>query len=188
MDGTSAGTGLPSPRADPGAAGRAVVTRGSGHGPEPSCGTVARAPAFSVSQPSAGQVRDAIVCTTSEPTEPRPASRHSAGVPAGDTSVQRRPGIPTRTTGWDGGAVARVLACAALVWVALAWSAPACRVLARAAASADKATPKAALSSASPASSFFITSAVRPEHRRLRCRRPRHRRRPWHWHWRPGFR
>ena len=45
---------------------------------------------------------DLIVWTTSVPTEPFSASRQSAGVAEGETSFQRRPGMPTRTTGWGG--------------------------------------------------------------------------------------
>src|SRR5580693_705179 len=114
MDGTPAAAGvlvaagLPVARAAGG-----TMTRGCGHGPAPLCGTAARAPEFSVSQPSAGQVRDSIVCTTSEPTEPSSASRQSTGVTAADTSVQRRPGMPTRTTGRGGEAAGVAAAIAA---------------------------------------------------------------------------
>ncbi len=43
---------------------------------------------------------DLIVWTTSVPTEPFSASRQSAGVTEGEMSFQRRPGMPTRITGW----------------------------------------------------------------------------------------
>src|SRR5215472_2679021 len=83
--------------------GAADMTCGSaGQDPAAACGTAALAPALSVSQASAGQVRLAAAVTTSEPTEPRPASRHSTGVAAADTSVQRSPGMPMTTTGLAG--------------------------------------------------------------------------------------
>src|SRR5690242_16873315 len=83
--------------------GEAEMTRGSaGQGPAAACGTAALAPALSVSQASAGQVRLAAAVTTSEPTEPCPASRHSAGVAAADKLVPRSPGMPMRITGRAG--------------------------------------------------------------------------------------
>src|ERR1700734_3182498 len=76
-----------------------AATAGIGaHAPEAGRSAAARAPAFSVSQPSAGQVPVVTPLTRSEPTEPARARRHSAGVPVADTSVQRRPGIPISTT------------------------------------------------------------------------------------------
>jgi hypothetical protein len=66
----------------------------------------ARAPEFSVSQASAGQVTGLIVVVTSDPTAPVSASRQIAGVAAADTSVQRNPSIPITITGRpDPGAV-----------------------------------------------------------------------------------
>ena len=61
-------------------------------------GAAARAPELSVSQPSAGQLTGWIPVTERDPTEPCRASRHSTGVAAADTSVQRRPGTPISTT------------------------------------------------------------------------------------------
>ena len=61
-------------------------------------GAAARAPALSISQPSAGQLSGPIPVTDREPTEPCRASRQSAGVAAAETSAQRRPGTPTSTT------------------------------------------------------------------------------------------
>ena len=57
---------------------------------------------------------DLIVWTTSVPTEPFSASRQSAGVIEGEMSFQRRPGMPTRTTGWGGELARTVLASAVL--------------------------------------------------------------------------
>jgi hypothetical protein len=62
----------------------------------------ALAPAVSVSQASAGQVKVRAPETTSEPTDPRWASRHSAGVCDGDRSVHRRPEMPITMTGAAG--------------------------------------------------------------------------------------
>src|SRR5215831_14724299 len=86
--------------------GRWTVTAGpAGHGPVAACGTAARAAAFSVSQPSAGQVRGWIPLTTRDPTDPPPARRQSAGVAVGETSLQRSPPIPTTITWPTGGAL-----------------------------------------------------------------------------------
>src|SRR2546430_3763695 len=82
-----------------------VTVGATGHGPVAACGTVARAPAFSVSQPSAGQVRGWIPLTTRDPTDPSPARRQSAGVTVGETSLQRSPPIPTTITWPAGGAL-----------------------------------------------------------------------------------
>src|ERR1700728_1171638 len=80
---------------------RSWVTEGSaGHCPACTWCRVALVPEFSVSQPSPAQVTVEIVCTTRLPTDPAPASRHSAGVADADTSLQRSPGMPTSTTGW----------------------------------------------------------------------------------------
>src|SRR5579875_635474 len=90
----SAGAGVPPE------AGWPWVTAGSaGHCPGCVCAMVALVPAFSVSQPSPGQVTLEIVCTTRLPTDPAPASLHSVGVAGADTSLQRRPAMPTTTTG-----------------------------------------------------------------------------------------
>src|ERR1019366_8244443 len=78
---------------------RTPVTGGSGaQAPVALRGAAARAPALSVSQPSAGQLTALTPVTEREPTEPCRASRHSAGVAVADTSVQRRPGTPISTT------------------------------------------------------------------------------------------
>src|ERR1039457_2448056 len=161
MDGTSAGTGAAGARAGPAAVrrGTGTTTPGWEQVSEVPCGTLARAPPFRVNHPSAGQVSDLIVWTTSVPTEPSSASRQRAGVADADTSVQRRPGMPTRTTGRDGAPVAAA-------WPMLALLAE--TVLARAGlartASADHAAPRAAPSSSTPASVFFIPSTVSGRH------------------------
>src|ERR1039457_212677 len=165
MDGTSAGTGAAGARAGPAAVrrGTGTTTPGWEQVSEVPSGTLARAPPFRVNHPSAGQVSDLIVWTTSVPTEPSSASRQRAGVADADTSVQRRPGMPTRTTGWDGEPVAAARS---------AWPIPALLAetvlaragLARTAAPADHAAPRAAPSSSPPASVFFIPSTVSGRH------------------------
>src|SRR5579859_1445275 len=88
MAGTSAGPPAPG------------TTDGSpGHRPEAGRGAIARAPALSVSHPSAGQVSAWTACTTRFPSDPAPASRQSAGVAVADMSLHNSPGIPTKTTG-----------------------------------------------------------------------------------------
>src|SRR4249920_3717440 len=94
MEGTRAGGGAPWGPRD----GWTVTAGTAGQGPAAACGTAARAAAFSVSQPSAGQVRGWIPLTTRDPTDPWPATRQRAGVVVGETSLQRSPPIPTRTT------------------------------------------------------------------------------------------
>src|SRR5262249_56036572 len=76
-----------------------TVTGGSaGQGPSAACGAAARAAAFSVSHPSAGQVRGSIPLTTRDPGDPSPARRQSAGVAVDETSLHRSPPIPPTTT------------------------------------------------------------------------------------------
>src|SRR5581483_767795 len=75
------------------------LTAGSwGQGPDSLWPTWALAPAFSTSQPSAGQECGSRAYSTRVPTEPCPASWYSAGVACAETSLQRRPGMPTITT------------------------------------------------------------------------------------------
>ena len=94
MEGIRAGGGAPWGPRD----GWTMTAGTAGQGPAAACGTAARAAAFSVSQPSAGQVRGWIPLTTRDPTDPWPARRQRAGVVVGETSLQRSPPIPTRTT------------------------------------------------------------------------------------------
>ena len=89
---TRAGPATPT-RPDP-----PLTAGNAGHPPVPPCGTCARSPPFSVSHASAGHVSGPTAKSTSDPTEPNPATFHNAGVVAGEISVHRNPEIPTTTT------------------------------------------------------------------------------------------
>lgn len=80
---------------------------------------VERAPELTVNQASAGQVKVRTAETTSEPTEPREASRHRAGACDCEMSVQRRPEMPIRMTGLVGAPAAATLAWAFAVLAAV---------------------------------------------------------------------
>jgi hypothetical protein len=105
---------------------------------------MARAPALSVSQASAGQVYVRTAETTSDPTEPCSARRHSAGVSRREMSVHRRPGMPMITTGTPPGRPGPRPACGPLIAADAAGAARlACAVSATATAS-DASSARAA--------------------------------------------
>jgi hypothetical protein len=94
-----------------------------------------------VSQPSAGHVVARTARTDSEPDAPVVSRCHSAGVPVGERSSARNPGMPTNTTGPVGGA-----AIAALEG----------QLAARRAAPHMSRTLRITLNTASPATSIFV--------------------------------
>ena len=140
----------------------------TGHGPVAACGTAARAPAFSVSQPSAGQVPGWIPLTTRDPTDPSPARRQSAGVTVGETSLQRSPPIPTTITWPVGGALTVAVQLVAAGREAPAFNvAPLSAPLLLAAAGAARARMAAPAASAPPAVTRTRSTVSRA--RRSRC-------------------